>query len=187
MINQILAFFRWSHSHQKWSRGHKARGQGQKKIWSQDQGQECSRPRTKDTSASVLQKKKVIKIFFLTISKKRSSQIFRKVSGVFQRNFNDSKNSAVIGRGQGNFRRFVGFEAKAKDLKMCPRGLHLWYSHQAWSQKPCCFYWCFVGHNDQHHPPNQPSQSFHQPPLISCLSPSGTFGPSPPPSPTTPP
>ena len=27
----------------------------------------------------------------------------------------------------------------------------------------------------------------HQPPLISCLSPSGMFGPSPPPSPTTPP
>ena len=31
------------------------------------------------------------------------------------------------------------------------------------------------------------SQSFHQPPLISCLSPSGMFGPAPPPSPTTPP
>ena len=35
--------------------------------------------------------------------------------------------------------------------------------------------------------PNRPSQSFHQPPLISCLSPSEMFGPSPPSSPTTPP
>ena len=68
-------------------------------------------------------KKKDINFFFQAISKKRSSQIFRKVSGVFQRNFYDSKNSAVLGRGQGNFRRFVGFEAKV--FKMCPRGLHL--------------------------------------------------------------
>ena len=60
--------------HQRWSRGHKARGQGQgykkkseakaKDSLSEDrhsrgQGQECSRPtpRTKDTSASALQKK----------------------------------------------------------------------------------------------------------------------------------
>ena len=35
---------------------------------SRGQGQECSRPRTKDTRASVLQKKKVIKIFFQAIS-----------------------------------------------------------------------------------------------------------------------
>ena len=69
-------------------------------------------------------KKKVIKIFFQAISKKRSSQIFCKVSGVFQQIY-DSKSSAVLGQGQGNFRRFVGFETKAKDFKMCPRGLHL--------------------------------------------------------------
>ena len=71
------------------------------------------------------QKKKVIENFFQAISKKRSSQIFRKISCVFPRNFYDSKNSAVLDRGQGYFRRFVGFEAKAKDFKMCPRGLHL--------------------------------------------------------------
>ena len=70
-------------------------------------------------------KKKVIKIFFQAIPKKRSSQIFRKVSGVFPRNFYDSKNSAVFDREQGNFRTFVGFEAKAKDFKIRPRGLHL--------------------------------------------------------------
>ena len=37
---------------------------------SRGQGQECSRPRTEDTGASVLQKK----IFFQAISKKRSSK-----------------------------------------------------------------------------------------------------------------
>ena len=79
----------------------------------------------KDTGASVLQKKSSKKIFFQAISKKKFSQIFRKVSDVFQRNFSVSKNSAVHGRGQGNFRRFVGFEAKAKNFKMCPRELHL--------------------------------------------------------------
>ena len=76
-------------AYQRWSRGHKARGQGQghkknprprprtalprtqKKSEAKDrnargQGQECSRPRprTKDTGASVLQKKKSSKIFF---------------------------------------------------------------------------------------------------------------------------
>ena len=51
---------------QRWSRGHKARGQGHKKNRGQGQpfrGQTLSRPRTgmleaKDTSASALQKKK---------------------------------------------------------------------------------------------------------------------------------
>ena len=100
-------------NNQRWSRGHKARGQGQghKKV---------SRPRTdpleakaKDADASVLKKKKkVLKIFFqaslLEKTKKRSFQIFRKVSGVFQRNFNDSKIVLSSSRGQGNFR---GLEA----------------------------------------------------------------------------
>ena len=70
---------------QRWSRGHKARGQGQghKKnprprpstAFSEDrpyrgQGQECSRPRprTKDTAVSVLKKKKVFKKVFQAIS-----------------------------------------------------------------------------------------------------------------------
>ena len=69
--------------YQRWSRGHKARGQGQghkkkseakaKDNLSEDrtsrgQGQECSRPRprTEDTGASVLQKKKKrLQQFFL--------------------------------------------------------------------------------------------------------------------------
>ena len=64
------------------------------------------------------------------------SQIFREVFGVFQRNFNCSKNSAVLEPRTGQFSRTWGFEAKAKDFKMCPRGrpqgqgrprlLHLW-------------------------------------------------------------
>ena len=69
---------------QRWSRGHKARGQGQgqghkkkseakakakdslfEDIPSRGQGQECSRPRprTKDTAASVLRKKRSLNIF----------------------------------------------------------------------------------------------------------------------------
>ena len=71
-------------------------------------------------------KKKVIKIFLQAISKKKVFANFPQGFWRFPiRNFYDSKNSAVLGRGQGNFRRFVGFEAKAKDFKMCSRGLHL--------------------------------------------------------------
>ena len=77
------------------------------------------RPRTKDTDASVLEKKKVFKNFFqaknvlkkfffrrslLEETKKRSLLIFRKVSGVFHRNFNGSKIVLFSSRGQGNFR-----------------------------------------------------------------------------------
>ena len=67
---------------------------------SRGQGQECSRPRprTKDTGASVFQKKTSSKIFSgdkdlknlffrqspIEENKKRPSQIFREVSGVFQ-------------------------------------------------------------------------------------------------------
>ena len=51
---------------------------------------------------------------------KRCSQIFREVSGVFQRNFNCSKNSAALEPRTGQFSRTWGFEAK--DFKMCPRG-----------------------------------------------------------------
>ena len=149
-----------SHS-QRWSRGHKARGQGQgqghkkkseakaKDSLSEDrhsrgQGQECSRPRlrTKDTSASALQKKKVLtKIFQAISTKKRFPKNF---SSALQ-NFNNSKNSAVLEPKTGQFSRTWGLEAKAKakdltfeakakakDFKMCPRGqgrpqgLHLW-------------------------------------------------------------
>ena len=119
---------------QRWSRGHKARGQGQghKKI---------PRPRSKDTNASVLQKKGLQKFFssdlkkrssknlfrrkrsskiflggkglqkffsgdfHLRKTKKRSSQIFCEVSGAFQQNINGSKNSDVLEARTGQFSR----------------------------------------------------------------------------------
>ena len=86
-------------------------------------------------------KKKVLKIlagekglqknFFQAIStwrkQKKSSQIFREVSGVFQQNFNSSKNSAVLEPRTGIFSKAWGFEAKVMGFKMCSRGLHLWF------------------------------------------------------------
>ena len=91
--------------HQRWSRGHKARGQGHKKnprprprtafprtdtLEAKDgnargQGQECSRPRprTKDTSASALQKKKkgLHKTFSGDLQKKKVfTKIFQAIS-----------------------------------------------------------------------------------------------------------
>ena len=119
--------------YQRWSRGHKARGQGQghKKI---------SRPRTdpleakdqrhrrkcspKKRSSKIFSGKKSLQNFFSSDlysrkPKKRSLQIFCKVSGVFQQIFNGSKIVLSSSRGQSNF---WGLEAKAKNFKMCPRG-----------------------------------------------------------------
>ena len=68
------------------------------------------------------------------VKQRRSSQIFLEVSGVFEQDFNGTKNNAVLEPRAGQFSRFWGFEtkvkdltfgAKAKDFKMCPRGLHL--------------------------------------------------------------
>ena len=133
------------HYFQRWSRGHKARGQGQghKKI---------SRPRTDPLKAKDQRhrrkcspKKKVLKFFFQAISKKkvfknffqaekvfkyffsgdlclrkpkiRSLQIFRKVLGVFQRNFNGSKIVLSSSRGQGNFRGHEASRPRPRTLK----------------------------------------------------------------------
>ena len=130
---------------QRWSRGHKARRQGHKKI---------SRPRTEPLEAKAKDqghrrkcspKKKVLKNFFQAISKKRSSkiffrrkrsskiffsgdlylrkpkkrslQIFRKVSGVYQRNFNDSKIVLSSRRGQGNFRELEASRPRPRTSK----------------------------------------------------------------------
>ena len=69
---------------QRWSRRHKARGQGQpfREQTLSSQEQECSRPRTKDTGANVLQKK-VLKFFFRRSPKKRSSKTFFRRSTKF--------------------------------------------------------------------------------------------------------
>ena len=130
--------------HQRWSRGHKARGQSQGQPF---RGQTLSRPRTgmleakaKDTSTSALRKKKkktFSKEFFRrSPKKKRSSQKFFKrfpQINVFQKIFQALHKILTIqklvlssSRGQANFRgleaKDLTFEAKAKDFKMCPRG-----------------------------------------------------------------
>ena len=97
--------------YQRWSRGHKARGQGQghKKIRGQGQGQPfrgqtLSRPRTGMLEAKAKdqghkrrcppkKKKKVFtKIFQAIFTKKRFPKNFSSAS----QNFNNSKNSAVL-------------------------------------------------------------------------------------------
>ena len=85
---------------------------------SRGQGQECSRPRprTKDTSASALQKKRSSQKFF-----RRSPQknVFQKIFQAPHKILTIQKIVLFSSRGQANFR---GLEAKAKDFKMCPRG-----------------------------------------------------------------
>ena len=68
-----------------------AKAKDTKKI--RGQGQECSRPKTKDTNASVFLRKKVLKNFFRSISKKNGLE---KHSSADLQNFNHSKNSAVL-------------------------------------------------------------------------------------------
>ena len=106
--------------------------------YSGGQGQECSRPRAKDTGA-FFPKKKIFKIFFRQSQKKSFQKFFRRSPKKRCRkkfladlqNFNHSKNSAVLEPRTGQFLRTRGFEAKdltfeakAKDIKMCPQGLH---------------------------------------------------------------
>ena len=68
-------------------------------------------------------KKKTFKNFFQAISTKsgleKNFQAIYKILTI-------QKIVLSSSRGQGNFR---GLEAKAKDFKICPRGLHLWYLH----------------------------------------------------------
>ena len=66
-------------------------------------------------------KKDLQKIFFgrslLEETKIRSLQIFRMVSGVFQRNFNSSKIVLSSSRGQGNFRGLEASRPRPRTLK----------------------------------------------------------------------
>ena len=86
---------------------------------SRGQGQECSRPRTKDTSASVLHKKKGLhKNFSGDLQKKKGfTKIFQAISmkkrfpknfSSDTQNFNNSKNSAVLEPRTGQFSRTRG-------------------------------------------------------------------------------
>ena len=88
--------------------------------YSRGQGQECSRPRTKDTQAQVLSKKKKVftKIFQAISKKKRSSQkffrrsphknVFQKIFQAFHKILTIRKILLSSSRGQANFR---GLEA----------------------------------------------------------------------------
>ena len=101
---------------------------GLQKFFSGEKGLQKIFFRRKRSSKIFFQAKKVFKNFFsgdlyLRKLEQRSLQIFRMVSGVFQKNFYNSKIVLSSSRGQANFR---GLEAKAKDFEMCSRGLHLW-------------------------------------------------------------
>ena len=129
-----------------------AKAKDTKKIRSQGQGQPfrgqtLSRPRTgmleakaKDQGhkrkCSPKKKEKVFAKLFLAIPKKKKvfTKIFQAIStkkrfpknfSSATQNFNNSKNTAVLEPRTGQFSRTSGLEAKAKDFKMCPRGLHL--------------------------------------------------------------
>ena len=81
-------------------------------------------------NSSVLQEKNVFKIFFassLAFSKTKQNLL------ILWPIFNQSKNSAVLEPSTGYFRGLAAFEAKdltfeakSKDCKLCPRGLHFW-------------------------------------------------------------
>ena len=102
-------------------------------IHSRGQGQECLRPRTKNTNAKVLHKK-IFKNFFQGFQHFFFQAIFKKNDveknlSAYLQNFNHSKNSAVLEPRTKQFSRTWGFEAKdltfeakAKNFKMCPRG-----------------------------------------------------------------
>ena len=99
-------------------------------------------PRTKDTSASALHKKKRSSQKFFKRSQRK--HIFQTIFQALHKILTIQKLVLSSSRGQANFRgleasrprpRTWGFEAKAKDFKMCPpgrprgqgrpRGLHL--------------------------------------------------------------
>ena len=84
-------------TYQRWSRGRNARSEDRSSL---GQGQECSRPRTQ-AQVFTKRKKKVFKNFFHAISErgkqKRSSQIFREVSGFFLLNFKNEQTPTMVG------------------------------------------------------------------------------------------
>ena len=105
-----------------------------------------SRPRTKGHRRKCFPKKMVLKKFFRRSPKEQNKKGLCKFSARFLAFSNKiltvQKNSAVLGPRTGQFSRTWGFEAKAKDFKMCPRGqgrprgLHLWsVGQEGWSQR----------------------------------------------------
>ena len=95
----------------------KTKAKDTKKSEAKAQGQECLRPRPKDQGhkMQVFPKKKVLKNFFRSISKKRSRKIFFSRSAKI---LTIKKMVLSLSRGQANLSRTWGFNAKAKDLKI---------------------------------------------------------------------
>ena len=104
--------------YQRWSRGHEAKAKDTKKSeakakdslskdrHSRGQGQECSRPRTKDTSASALRKKK--KVFIKIFKRSPQKNVFQKIFQALHKILTIQKIVLSSSRGQDNFR---GLEA----------------------------------------------------------------------------
>ena len=109
MVNLLLEYFnqkQYSQNtvEQRWSRGHKARGQGQahKKI-------SRPRPSTKDTDASVLQKKGLQKIISGDLKKKGLKNFFQ-AKQVFKKYFSDDLHERKTKKGLRKFfARFLAF------------------------------------------------------------------------------
>ena len=121
----------------------------------------CPTPLATLLQTQVFSKKKVLKFFFRRSQKKGLQKFFSGVKGLqknfffrqslleeskkkafadfpqgfwrFPTKFQRFKNSAVLEPRTGQFSRTCGFETKAKDFKMCPRGQerlrgpHLWF------------------------------------------------------------
>ena len=127
------------------------------------QGQTLSRPRTKDTGASVLQKKKIFKNFFQAISKKVFKFFFqaKKVFKIFfSGNFHLKKTKIGLrkffarflaladkistvqkivlssSRGQGSFR---GLEASRPSQELQNLSLRTFFRPRTWSRTPLLF------------------------------------------------
>ena len=127
---KVSSFFFFTCHNQRWSRRHKARGQGHKKIL---------RPRTqaqiffrrsqkKKVFKKIFQAKKVFKNFFSGDPQLRKTRKgLSKVSATFLVFSNKismvQKIVLSLSPKTGQYSRTRGFEAK--DIKMCPRGLHL--------------------------------------------------------------
>ena len=98
-------------TYQRWSRGHKARGQGQgyKKI---------SRPRTKDTGASVLQKKEGFQKFFSSNLKKKVFKNFFQAKMVFNNFFSGDFHLRKTKKGLRKFSaRFLALSNKISTVQ----------------------------------------------------------------------
>ena len=122
-----------------------AKAKDTKKFWGQGKGQNLSRPRTQ---ALVFSKKKKVlqnifsgekslqKFFFRrSLLEETKKKVFADFPQGFWRKFQQFKNSAVLEPRTRQFSRTWGFEAKAKDFKMCSRGLHLGFRIQNWNIK----------------------------------------------------